>query len=155
MYIKITSHARERWVQRIVDPNVYKHIDECKEFSSGCRECCSLYTQIRNCVNLCYRGINSEIARSIHLSNEVVDPVFLKTMENYDNERGRNNENKKYYRNRNAVFVVVYGEPHNTLISVLNADMIDGSVIKFSNNHKENFHSWKFKAKLNSFYKQL
>lgn len=155
MNVFITRHAVERWLQRIADYNTYKHLDSCNKLLSGCSECCFLQVQLRNCVNNCYKGIQSEIIRNLYHATEVCDPLFLKTIEEHDKQMGRSfSDVKKYYKNKNAVFVIVEDQ-RDRLISVMNAEMIEGSIIKFSNNHKEAFQSWKFRLKLNGFLKKL
>src|SRR6185312_3189837 len=145
----ITLHARERWVERIVDPRHYHHLRTC----TGCEKCNSLIRDLQGAIRYCGKQIDRVIAGRFKTAKEngkkVVDVSFL---EAFKKQHGSESEEYDFYQSGNAVFVVRQnskeGEPP-ILITVLSEDMIDGTVIRTMNSEelKSVFKRWKFERR--------
>lgn len=146
LFFRITSHARERYITRILNPEKYHHLSVC---GSYCDECNSLFIDLHNQVNSTARWVDKEIIRKIRYAADnnqtVKDIKFNKVLERSNNLRGAT-----YFYYENVIFAVRNG----MIITVLPNDMIDGTTILLTPKYLERnlFKSWKREAKFRSLY---
>lgn len=145
-YLVITHHARERWVERISDPDKYSHLSTCQ----GCAVCHRLMNQIKTAVEFAKRHIDYEIMRRYRYArreNHVVNDVsFLQAQLKLYREDFPLYE---FYQNGNAVFIIKNDVKPPVLTTILSQDMIDGTAIRTmkGSEMKEVFNRWKFENK--------
>lgn len=144
--ILITNHARERWVERVVDPKRYEHLHKCR--GEGCEQCVTLLHDLRNAVKICGRGIDGKIAAAYRIAKEegrhVTDLSFIEAVKKRYGIRGRVDF---LLTPSNKVLVVCYNEEEIPVLkTILTQDMVDGFVIMTSNNDdmKTVFKRWRF-----------
>ena len=158
--LAITTHARERWIERIVDSTRYAHLGLCKNKISNCARCSELMYDIRNAVLIAARNIDREIHRRYSYCKEnnlyIKDKLFLEAMKK---EHGEDMQYMEFLLNGNAVFMTSTKRPNwfenknpapvPTLITVLNYGMIEGTVFKRFDGEeiKTAFRTWKFHTK--------
>lgn len=143
--VLITSHARQRWIERIADPTRYAHLATCKVYQ--CPECNSKIQDIHRAIRCARRYIDGEIARRIReakaADSYVRDVNFMAAVKKrYGEER-----DFTFLQDHSAVFVIVTPpeEPSPVLLTVMSLDMIDGTVFQnFSGDEmKAVFSRWK------------
>lgn len=143
--ILITSHARQRWIERIADPRRYAHLATCK--TPGCSECVSKLHDIRAAIRCSRRYIDGEIARRVREAKAaggvVKDVNFMAAVrKRYGEER-----DFLFLQDHSAVFVIVNppDEDIPVLLTVMSLDMIDGTVIQTfkGDEMKAVFSRWK------------
>ena len=149
--LKIMSHARRRYVERIRQPEHYKHLTICKKY---CNECSKLESDLDCVVTNFGRKIDFEIAsiyRKCKENNQVIkDSLFLDTVKALNKYK----PNRIYYIDKNTIFVVVQTEIP-TLVTVLSKDMIDGTIILKNPNVNHVFKTWKSRLDKKREIKQL
>lgn len=143
----ITTHARERWLERIVDPQRYSHLKQCP----GCQKCNDLLFDIRYIIKQYGRDIDRSIIRRLMCAKEsgakVTDPAFQESI-----KKQYPNEKLEFYVDGDAVFVIGDDptKPIPVLLSVLTYDMIDGTLLRGATNKQELdavFKKWHFEAR--------
>ena len=142
-----TYHARERWVGRIVNPDRFPHYNHCKK---NCIDCYRDLVVIQSIVSRSCPDIDLAICialnRCVRENMLVTDYTFLQVVrKKYGEDR-----NLKFYTNGKAVFVLL--ERINDIpvvLSILTYDMIDGTVIKNTEQEdlKTVFNRWKREAR--------
>jgi hypothetical protein len=145
--LKIQPHARERWVERVVDYNRYSHLEGCK--TPNCEKCRSLIGDIRYIIQTLKSRLDSQILAAFMDAKEadrrVTDYNFLKTVEKrYDSAR------YDFWELRSGhVFVTTNDEIPPALITVLRREQLDGTVIRDSSpaELKQAFKRWQFEAR--------
>lgn len=150
----ITNHARERWVERIVDPTRYEHLSKCHE--TECETCRSLVHDIHGALRIARRQIDGRILHCYlaakEADNRVKDLSFKEAIAKRQAEfYGKNLEWVDFWISGRAVLMVskTPQEETPTLITVLTNDMIDGTVIKDTPlpDLKKTFKRWKHQAR--------
>lgn len=147
-YLIVTNHARERWLERIVDPQSYSHLSRC----TGCQKCLDLQLRMKEVIERVGKNINREIVKRYRIARmanaEVTDELFLQAVRKLNFE---DFDRLQFFRDGKAVFVIkkVDNEQAPLLITVLSQDMIDGLVIQRSSltEMKNVFKQWKFQNK--------
>ena len=133
----ITAHARERWVERVLCPDRYKHLQTCKRVQS-CETCHSQMQEIKSMISRSCREIDRGIVRRYFAALEseayVVDVNFHAAI-----RKRYGSEEFSFLKDHSAVFVVAHppGEPVPVLKTVMTLDMIDGMVFQVFGNDKE------------------
>ena len=140
----ITRHARERWVERIIDPKRYDHYRLCRV---GCPTCVDLAYDMMNTIRIAGRGIDRDISQRFRSARPVEDQVFLKAV-------GQTHDLASHAikRDDKAVFVTLKAEIP-VLGTVMSIDMMTGTIIRNNsgNNLKNVFSSWKHEVKAKTF----
>lgn len=146
----IKSHARRRYIERIHQPDHYKHLGNCK--ISNCKECAKLQDDITCVANCVGRKIDWKIATAYREAKQnnwvITDPSFIDAIK--DKYGVIDSAKKKFYRNRDMILVLVEDDEIPTLVTVLNVHMVDGTTIDaFAGTEKmaEVFDRWKFQAR--------
>lgn len=151
--LKIKSHARKRYVERIRQPSHYAHLSTCK---LNCSECQKLNGDLECVVNNFGRKIDWEIGTSYREAKSnnwiITDFNFIEAIKQKYGEIGAGR--RSFYRNKNAVFVVIEDEEVPVLVTVLDISMIEGTVLDAfvgTNKMSSVFSAWKFQAKQRKF----
>lgn len=145
----ITSHARQRWVERIADPKRYGHLKRCH--LENCEKCSSLLYDIHGIIKAYGKTIDGAIVqryrRAKTENSKVTDVSFLKAMAKQHGDLAC----FEFLRSENAVFMTKLEENTPILITVMGIGMIDGTVLRnFSKEElKTVFHRWKREIKNN------
>lgn len=140
----ITHHGRERWVERIVDSDHYRHLRICRK---GCETCISLINDLRGMIRLGGRSIDKEIIKRYLIArnenNIVTEKTFIDAIKKHYE---RDADHLNFYRSGKAVLVVRTrpDEYSPVLLTVMSNEMLDGMVINTTNNHdlKTIFRRW-------------
>ena len=143
--LDITGHARQRWVERIVDPKRYAHLSTCKD---NCETCQSLLYDIRMVLQHAGKGIDKEIIyyydAAIHQNLRITDANFIAAMKE---KHGKiDHFDFLYYK---TAILLVKKETPPVLLTVMTLDMIDGTVFRNfdTDGLKTAFKRWKFETK--------
>ena len=128
--VLITTHARQRWMERVVDPERYSHLKGCKV--SCCEECLTKIQEIRNILRDSRRNVDSEIARRVREARAA--KAVVKDMNFMAAIKKRYGEEKvfEFLQDHSAVYVITHppNEPSPVLLTVMSLDMIDGMVFQ-------------------------
>jgi hypothetical protein len=148
--IIITHHARQRWLERVVDPKKYLHLRRCSD-GGNCSICIQLIHELRDIMqNVCAsldRSISARALASIRNNERVTDPLFLDSIKRWFAEEWV--EPTEYYIDRqgqNTIVFVIRREPDGRpiVVTVLTWDMIDGiTMMANMKDSKKFFDIWK------------
>jgi hypothetical protein len=122
----ITNHARERYVERVLNPDKYGHLSGCHVES--CQECVHLLHDLRNHIKMGRQYIDMGLRENISKAQNIKDPNFLEIIrKHYPQEN-----NYQFLQYRQAIYVIIHPakEPSPELLTVMTFDMIDGMVIQ-------------------------
>lgn len=154
--ILITEHARQRWIERAVDPKRYQHLSQCRR---GCAICIQLIHDIRGVMRMMKREIDGSISRralaAIQANERVNEPLFLEAIRKKWPEDALGKEHYMDRTGRNTIIFAISREPDGrpVVVTVLTWDMIDGTVLMANQGDKESlkrvFETWKREAKRN------
>ena len=148
--VLITKHARERWLERIADPERYQHLSKCRV--SGCCECASKARDIVGSIAAYGRQIDGEMARRVREARAakslVKDANFMAAIK----KRYGEEQVFEFLQDHSAVFVIVHptNEPTPVLKTVMSLDMIDGMVFQVfkHDNMAPVFERWKHERRM-------
>ncbi len=145
--VNITIHARERWLERIVDPKRYSHLSKCQ--IPSCGQCITLMHNIRNIITNTRRQIDGRISETFMLAkraeNKVTDRNFLSAMENQHGDLS----SYEFYHSLDgrAIFMAQNQDGRLVLFTIMSDDMLDGTTQRVLGSSKE-FNplssKWKF-----------
>ena len=144
----VTRHARERWIERIADPQRYQHLKSC----AGCQTCNSLLYDLRQAAELCARQISGRLAdlyREAKAANrKVTDPTFLQIIK----ERSEPNKNYDFLVSNSPKAILMLSiqtEGPPVLVTILSGDMLEGTIFRHCNREdlQKVFGRWKFEAR--------
>jgi hypothetical protein len=147
--VDITTHAHERWVERVLDPKTYAHLGTCKV--AGCVECARLRS-VRDMVLVNFGSrIGRDIAgcykEAIAANRRVTDPDFLRAVQK---KFGRTDQTD-FLLTPNYKIVLVVGNWTDppTLMSIYTSDMIEGTMLRNLSGRelKPVMNRWKFEAR--------
>lgn len=127
----ITHHARERWVERIMEPVRFAHLAACRR--PGCETCDSLRTERSSVIRGAKRSVDGSLAASFRAATEpVCNRLFMQAVAK---RYGRQADRLGFRKNGNAVFVVAKEAPP-VLLTVMSQDMVQG-LIFMTLDHRE------------------
>jgi len=154
----ITHHARERWLERVVDPKRYAHLSSCRD---GCPTCISLINDIQDVVRTMTRKLDGNIYRAwktaVEQGNYVTNSLFIQTVKKAYGKHADTLEFPIYNSGRERVVFVTAIRPDRfnptenvrLLLTVMTIGMLEGQVIQQT--AKEDmgtvFDRWKFEAR--------
>lgn len=149
----ITEHAKERWVERVVDPTRYIHLETCK--IQGCKTCSSLLYDIRGILRnpKAKRSIEGRILatyqQSLLTNSYIADVSFLEAVKK---KYGDISRFKFLLTGSGMAVLVVSKKPEESfpaLLTVMRSDMVDGMVIRTMNKQemKNVFNRWKYETR--------
>lgn len=133
----ITTHARERWVERILCPERYTHLRTCKN-PRNCSQCQAQVAEINMMISRSCREIDRSIIRryfaALKDENYVIDPNFHAAI-----RQRYGQEEFTFLKDHSAVFVVAHppDEPIPVLKTIMSLDMIEGMVMQVFGNDQE------------------
>jgi hypothetical protein len=145
----ITNHARERWLERVVDPKRYEHLRTCRCPKVNCPECTSLIHDIRGILRLSRRVIDGRIAscyRNARDNNKrVTDISFIEAINKRYGEEIAANMDFLISQSGAAILVTARKEDTPVIKTILTADMIEGTIFRNLNKDelKQVFSRWK------------
>lgn len=128
----ITNHARERWVERVVDATRYEHLSKCK-VGSGCGTCESLINDIHGALRMARKQIDGRILACYLSAKQANDRVTdVSFMETIAKTHGSDAKHMDFLISGIAILVVSQKPEEETpqLLTVLTKNMIDGTVVK-------------------------
>jgi hypothetical protein len=147
--LHISVHGEQRWVERIVDPKRYNHLESCR--TDSCETCNSLIQDIRRVLANCGPAIRRRIQDCYSYAKEqdrrITDPSFLQAVGTRFNMT-----TSEFYQMSNGILVVATDSNPPTLVTVLSLDMLTGTVFRNlrGDDLKEVFGRWKFETKQRS-----
>jgi hypothetical protein len=151
--IIITTHARQRYVERAVDPQKYGHLGKC----GGCETCDTLIREIDTTLLTIGRQIDRRICRrvmdAIRGGEKVTNPLFLEALRKRMPKEAV--EDTVYYIDRSREEPIIFAvrkrdEKTNVLLTVMSYDMIEGTILRACNTHEDAtkvLKRWKFQSK--------
>lgn len=152
----ITSHARQRWIERIADPTRYEHLRTCR----GCETCTSLINDIRNILRVAGRSIDGVIVRRYRKArdegNRVTDISFQEAVKKKEEilRQYREPRELEFLVSENAILVVAKKPDQDTpvLLTIMSEDMIEGTIFRTldPSELKRVFKRWHFERRMKS-----
>lgn len=151
--LMITQHAKERWLERKVDPVRYNHLETCK--LQGCGMCSGLLHDIRTILqnSKIKISIENSILDTYHhsLANKyyVADQSFLDAVKK---KYGDITNFKFLLSGKGDIVLVVFQNPLEklpVLKTIMRSDMVEGMVIRTFNGQemKTVFNRWKYEQR--------
>jgi len=146
--VVVTSHARERWMERVADPDRYSHLHHCR---LGCATCVSLLHDMRSILSNIKRIIDQEIATrttaAIKGNNRVQEDYVLELARKLFPEKKCD-----YYRDvrkPHVILVLTYDTIGPVVVSVLTQELLEGVAMRAADSKEARqnlFRHWKHQA---------
>lgn len=154
--ILITHHARQRWLERVVDPKKYIHLRRCGD-GGNCGICIQLIHELRDIMRNVRasldRSISGRALAAIRNNERVTDPLFLDAIKRwFAEERVEPTEHYIDRQGPNTIVFAIRREPDGRpiVVTVLTWDMIDGTILMANmDDPKKVFDAWKRQARRN------
>lgn len=139
----ITNHARERWVERVINPKHYAHFADCKNVNH-CQVCIKLREDMDFVLSNFYDEINKNISSLYYKSKnkKITDRSFLEIIQkDYDDF-----DKLVFLDCESCIFVISNHNEKSVLRTILKRGMLEGTIFKNIKNYEVDdlFKRWKF-----------
>jgi hypothetical protein len=153
--VLITNHARERWLERIVDPKRYEHLTTCPCPKVNCSQCTSLIHDIRDILRFDRRVIDARIASCYRDARDhgrkLTDVSFLEAIKKRHGDEVAGASEFLISHSGKAVLVILKKDNDPPVLkTILSADMVEGTIFRNLEGEdlKKVFNRWKHERKM-------